>query len=443
MNEPVVELLREEAHRRTTGAPPPPSVERVRGAVRTRRRTALAAGVTVLALLAAGGVGLGVRAGRDRPVTVATGPTGATPTPQPGPSDPGAEAAARARARDLLHEIQLPAGAVPVDEPPADALQDLLALYIPNLTLDRRFWTVPGTVNQVAAFFRGSAEDLLPAEPEPAPGSHREAAGFRYGDLHVTVAPVAAGIVGVRADARVRWATTRPHQPFLRGDPAAVELLSYRPNLVLRRATVRGEPARHLVDLVNTLPLGDSGYFCGLALHSPDDRWSVTLGSVQLLMGVNRCGAELTIDGVIQDPVPPSSELSRLLAISHPDSYPPYTAAPPVFGRVPGTVRSVDLVAYQPDGRVLAHHALTGPQAAGVGDAADRLPSDTGRELCRPHELPRIRLTITTDRATVVMDGGDCRPVTYSVDGVAQPSLAMTPELSYQAALYLGLNPVG
>lgn len=112
----------------------------------------------------------------------------------------------------------------------------------------------------------------------------------------------------------------------------------------------------------------------------------------------------------------------------------------PSTNRVPGGVRSVEVLAYQvsPD-NVLARRTLTGPPAQHLADLVNSLKLDISEfHRCLLGTGRSHRLTFTTGHGRVVADLRYCAGLVLTIGGKAQPALQPTQELTRAVDAALG-----
>jgi len=100
----------------------------------------------------------------------------------------------------------------------------------------------------------------------------------------------------------------------------------------------------------------------------------------------------------------------------------------PAAERIPGGVRSVDLLAYQetPD-NVVARRTVTGAAARHLADLANALARDNrGVHGCGGDRGRRTRITFSTSQGPAVLDGFFCGSVELTVRGQVQPPLLLS-----------------
>lgn len=121
-----------------------------------------------------------------------------------------------------------------------------------------------------------------------------------------------------------------------------------------------------------------------------------------------------------------------------------WTPEKPASERVPDGVQSVEVLAYKegaPD-QVLARRTISGAVAQRLADLTNALVRDNrGGHGCNADFGYRKRLTFTTDSAQVVVDGFFCGGVLMTVDGVRQPALLSSLDLTNAIDAVLGPLP--
>ncbi|MDX6224415.1 MAG: hypothetical protein QOE64_791, partial [Frankiales bacterium] len=250
MSDTLIELLREEAERRSADMFSAPSPADVRRAAGRRRRATVAAGASMVLLIGAGVAVASVSERASRPA--------AEPTP-PAASDP--EAAAKQKAKSLLDAVTLPSGAAEVPVAPTRRLQHRSMTFgqpWDRVVRAERFWTVPGDIDAITDYFRSSVQHGVASE---GGGDVREpgvaSSDIFFGDLLITVARVDGTTVGIRADAQIPWTPVRPPSERVPDGLSSVEIRYYVGSVEVPLAlrSVSGAEAQHLAGLVNALPI--------------------------------------------------------------------------------------------------------------------------------------------------------------------------------------------
>ncbi|MDX6273188.1 MAG: hypothetical protein QOJ92_398 [Frankiales bacterium] len=311
MRDALIELLREEAERRSAETFSAPSPTDVRRAAGRRRRATVAAGASMVVLIGAG-VAVANQAVRD-------GRTTSEPTPT---RTPGPQTVAQQRSADILDGVVLPEGAQSVDGPPTTKLQQ------PELTFragseyvvrDSRFWTVAGTLASVSQFFLTHDENGMRYNGySGSPNRGQPIVAVYFGDLLFSLDPVDASTVGIRADTSVAWTPDRAASERIPDSVDSVEIRYYLGSAEnpLGLRSLSGVEAQHLAELVNALPLVSTqgGAFHG-SLPCRGDILQTRLTFVTdtvtfIITWPEQCGGSVvTIDGLAQPTLDVSDEL--------------------------------------------------------------------------------------------------------------------------------------
>jgi hypothetical protein len=300
------DLLASEASRGPSIAPP--SFETIVARSR-RRRVAQVFSVVAVVVVVTVAVAVPSVIGRHRTTVVAVGPFGAT-------TEAAREAVTRQEAEELVAGVQLPAGAVASSTAPTQALaQPQNSPGSKNLIDVVRFYTVPGTIEDVLAYVKAH-----PATGTYADGTSSNSDGdvvtsqgvmFSRIATHDYAAPALWVLaskfgrgVAVRIDAQIVWRPLRTAAEYV---PTDVTTATRTPSCPLGAAcvdplaVVDGNAARELADYFNSLdtqPPGDN-YGCHETASPAIITFDVPSGP--LTFDVPTCGGvTVTANGVAQ-----------------------------------------------------------------------------------------------------------------------------------------------
>lgn len=284
-----------------------------------RRPTTLIAALAAAAVVAAVAIGVSLFPRPARTIagdgTAATGsaipssstpPTGST-TPPTG--DPHAET--DALLAQLLAAVSPPPGASPAQTPPDPAVSDAASGPGSDNALEQaKWWTAPGSVDDVLAFYRAHPPDGLTLSGLSSTGNTRtgsvgpESLIFNSPDtdyareVQVSISVIAMDSgVAVGAYAQAIWIPVRDPDTVLAGVSSVDVVVTRtkapgRPGAPTVTRTLTGADAQTLTDAINALPVPTPGVFSCPAMFGgiTDDLTFVTAaGTVHAVEDLTGC----------------------------------------------------------------------------------------------------------------------------------------------------------